>query len=135
MFATHSAMLIHLENGCTTTMRELDYHARQCFQWKKYVVIEYADWLEDGERDEIGEQYSSTYCYDCYKHFEIPNDLYKHLKSPAHHPCVYKCPGCDARFSVLSGLVQHVESGACDEEIYAGTGAIGKLLRYLWLRL
>ena len=119
-------MLIHLENGCVTTMRKLDQYARQCYQWKKYVVEEYADWLEDGERDEIGDEGYGTYCYECNKHFDVPIDLDRHLKSPVHHPYVYKCPGCSTRFSILSGLVQHVESDACDEGIHDGTGSIGK---------
>ena len=143
MFATHSAMLIHLENGCSTNMRELDLHARQCFQWRKYVVEEYADWLENGERDRMAgqlvraspEYIKRRHCHECNRDFDSEKDFCKHIYSPVHHPLVYKCPGCSSNFSVLSALVQHVESDSCDEGIDDGTGAIGKPLHYLWLKL
>jgi hypothetical protein len=44
----------------------------------------------------------------------------------------FKCPGCDDRFSCLSGLLQHVEnSNCCDERINKGTGVLGRLWLFL----
>lgn len=131
-------MLIHLENGCTVNQEDLDRYARNCFQWRHYVVAEYSDYLLDSNR--YGPQARGEYdytvdawtCDECRREFEDEAWLDKHLSSPIHHPLVYKCPECDARFAVLSALVQHVESDACGEGIYDGTGSIGKMLRYLW---
>ena len=131
-------MLIHLENGCRFDMEDLDRYARNCFQWRYYVVDEYANYLlnSDRYRPQAQGEYDYTLdawrCDECDREFDHEALLDKHLASPIHHPLVYKCPECDARFSVLSALVQHVESNACAEGIYEGTGSIGKMLRYLW---
>ena len=44
-FATFAAMIIHLENGCTVQVEDMDRLARQCYQWKKYIAEEYAHFL------------------------------------------------------------------------------------------
>lgn len=100
LFATHSAMMIHLENGCSTTIPELNRLARRCYQWKHYVEPEYERYLLDDN-------------------------------SPPR-PQAFRCPGCKRTFSLLSSLVQHVESKSCSEGIYHGTGAIGKMLHFVW---
>lgn len=38
-------MFIHLENGCSTTIQELNRIARMCYQWKHYVQPEYEHYL------------------------------------------------------------------------------------------
>ena len=44
-------------------------------------------------------------------------------------------PTCDTSFSFLSALVQHVESGTCQEGIHEGSRSIRKMLHYLRLQL
>ena len=105
-------MMIHLENGCNTSVGELDQLARQCYQWRKYVVPEFADYLE----------YSNA-----------------QSASPGR-PYVFKCPTCDTRFKYLSALLQHVESDTCNEVVYENSsygpsGSLGKLMDYLWRRM
>lgn len=140
MFATHSAMLIHLEsNNCSTTMEDLDFFAQKCFQSKKYVVKGLRDFLRERRRSEerAGGRYMeymrNWVCNnrDCQGVFDTEARMRQHVNSPVHDCCPYKCPGCDVRFSVISGLLQHVESNACDEGIYQGSGIIGKLLHFL----
>ena len=106
------------------------------------MVEDYADWLEEGRREE-GTSFPQEYhdysitgcCSHCDRNFESKEALRRHLRSPIHYPWVYKCPDCSTQFSVLSGLVQHVESDACNEGIHDGTGAVGKMLHYLELKL
>lgn len=102
-FATYSAMFIHLENGCSTTIGELNRLARTCYQWKHYIDPIYT--------------------------YYLMNDNF----SP--RPPAFRCPGCERTFSFLSSLVQHVESDSCSEGIHHGTGAIGKMIHFVSLRV
>lgn len=144
MFATHSAMLIHLEsNNCSTTMEDLDQYAEMCYQSKHYVVGGLRDFLRErcrseeraggGERVYMGDWVCND--GDCQRVFDTEAGMRQHVNSPVHDCCAYKCLGCGVRFSVLSGLVQHVESDACDEGIGQGSGSIGKLLHFLFIKL
>ena len=134
-------MMIHLESGnCTTDIASLDVLAQECYQSKKYVVPEYRYWLSRGTRlDDRAKVWESLYegyeCSRCDKYSESKADIMRHTQSPVHDPLTFRCPGCDERFRALSGLLQHAESNRCNEGIYSGTGSIGKLLHYLWLRL
>lgn len=135
-------MLIHLESGnCTTDIERLDMLAQECFQSKKYVVQEYRHWLSRGVRLSdravvLEDGYYAEYeCSMCVKSSETWADILLHTRSPVHDPDVFRCPSCNERFKVLSGLVQHVESDRCDEGIYEGTGSIAKMLKYLRLRV
>ena len=38
-----------------------------------------------------------------------------HIQSSCHHPLVYQCAGCESQYADLSGLLQHVESSACQK--------------------
>ena len=134
-------MLIHLENGCSVTMEQIDLLARRCFQWRRYVVEDYADLLADevyvhteasGEWNSWQEVWG---CNHCNADFDVEKELHRHLYSASHRPHAYKCPGCDDRFVQLSGLLQHVESPACGEWIDCGSGSMGKLIHWLWLQL
>ena len=96
-------MFIHLENGCSTSIEFLNRMARICYQWRKYVVPEHADYLSDG-----GEAYV---------------------------PFAFRCPGCGVTFRYISALLQHVESDACDEGIYEGSGSIGKMIHFIYVQV
>ena len=141
MFATHSAMLIHLESdNCTVTMPELDHFAEKCYQSKKYVVDGCHGYLREERRYIERSHWQNAYCRalecgGCGEEFGTGAAWQQHENSPVHDRLAYKCPGCDTQFKVLSGLVQHVESDACNEGIHDGTGSIGKILHYLWLRV
>ena len=134
-------MLIHLENGCSVTMERIDHLARECYQWRKYVVEEHADFLADDAHlhtEAFGgwNKWQEVWvCNCCPARFEVEKELHRHLYSGAHRPHAYKCPGCDDRFVQLSGLLQHVESPACGEGIDHGSESIGKLIHWLGLRL
>ncbi|KAF3908989.1 hypothetical protein ABW20_dc0108644 [Dactylellina cionopaga] len=61
-------------------------------------------------------------CYICRKTFRKFTTLQRHLASPAHAPALYHCglsflgvdiPGKEKTFKTLSGLVMHLERGAC----------------------
>ncbi|GJF00401.1 C2H2-type zinc finger protein [Phanerochaete sordida] len=56
-------------------------------------------------------------CVLCHKSLKALRSLDAHLNSPAHGEKIYRCPpranGCNAHFTTLSALVQHVESGRC----------------------
>ena len=141
MFESHSAMLIHLESGrCTTTMDELDFYAQECLQHKKYIVDGFKEVLRTNSRDTYKAelQWESYYqrweCVICERLFNSIAAARAHTSSPTHDPKPYKCPCCGTRFSVLSALMQHVESDYCDATV-AKPGAMWKLLHYLEYRI
>ncbi|KAJ8494949.1 hypothetical protein ONZ45_g13059 [Pleurotus djamor] len=49
----------------------------------------------------------------CRKSFQTLAALNSHLNSPAHDRDEFKCPKCSTKFKLISGLVQHIESGVC----------------------
>lgn len=65
----------------------------------------------------------------CHTGFRQLHGLNQHLGSQVHRtdPDTFRCPGCQARFPVVSALIQHLESGVCGlvkqqmvKEIYTG---------------
>lgn len=52
---------------------------------------------------------------DCPRQFRKLGHLNQHLKSQVHQadPDTFRCPGCQSKFSVVSALIQHLESGSC----------------------
>ncbi|TFK75429.1 hypothetical protein BDN72DRAFT_832306 [Pluteus cervinus] len=54
-------------------------------------------------------------CYFCRRQFRQLRALSAHLNSAAHDKDNFKCPNrrCNKEFTLISGLVQHIESGAC----------------------
>ncbi|KAF9459149.1 hypothetical protein BDZ94DRAFT_1268915 [Collybia nuda] len=54
-------------------------------------------------------------CCLCHHTFRTRQSLNSHLNSPAHDANEFKCPGakCGHSFKLVSGLIQHIESGAC----------------------
>ncbi|KAK3707635.1 hypothetical protein LTR37_011983 [Vermiconidia calcicola] len=63
-------------------------------------------------------------CMICNKTFKTKHRLLMHLDSPAHAPKLFHCPPAavlgisggkpEKKFKTLSGLAQHVETGACN---------------------
>ncbi|KAG8797153.1 hypothetical protein FRC16_009178 [Serendipita sp. 398] len=76
----------------------------------------------------------------CERQFAKLNHLNQHLRSQIHRmdPSTFRCPKCSSRFSVVSALVQHLESGSCGlagqhqvKLIYTGLhDAFKRLLKY-----
>lgn len=48
-------------------------------------------------------------------------------------PLSYVCPGCDRDFNRLSGLLQHIESNSCQEDIDSAMLALRRELEPLVL--
>ncbi|KIM29284.1 hypothetical protein M408DRAFT_328942 [Serendipita vermifera MAFF 305830] len=74
---------------------------------------------------------------DCLHGFAKLGHLNQHLRSQFHRtdPNTFRCPKCESHFSVVSALVQHLESGVCGlaesntvKEIYSGLHDIFKRL-------
>lgn len=138
MFATHSAMLTHLESGnCTVDENDLDLLAEKCYQSRRYVSAEHREWLRTEERSDHRAKgvYNSRArrweCEMCQQSFHTQQGMESHVSSPIHDPFVYECPDCEIPFSTLSALLQHVESQTCDEGIWSGSKSIGKLMKYM----
>lgn len=93
-------MIIHLESGaCESGIDILDLNesAAMCFQWRHYLNEEYRSDMLDRQN----------------------------WWDSGAWP--FQCPTCEASFSKLSGLFQHINSQGCSQG-----GAIGKLVK--WLR-
>ncbi|TEB29312.1 hypothetical protein FA13DRAFT_1735019 [Coprinellus micaceus] len=52
-------------------------------------------------------------CGICFKTFRTVVRLTQHMNSPVHDPDAFKCPkpDCGSQFALVSGLIQHLESG------------------------
>ena len=131
-FTSHANLILHLESGtCPSgaTRQILD---------RTVIQIDCSRIITDGRRliqngdgsystrgSEVHETWATQAswngrayeCVLCHKTFRQLPALNAHLKSPAHADKIYKCSptlnGCGTQFSTLSGLVQHIESGAC----------------------
>ncbi|OOQ90548.1 zinc finger protein [Penicillium brasilianum] len=56
-----------------------------------------------------------NYCKDCDRHFDNENNLRMHRNSKIHRGTNVLCPFCKTAFVTASGLVHHIESGACPQ--------------------
>jgi hypothetical protein len=98
-------MMIHLESGtCESGIDILDLNksAAMCYQWRKFLDEEYRDDMLSCD-DLKEEHYGTVY--------------------------PFRCPECDATFSKLSGLFQHVCSKSCEQRLNGGP--IAKLVKWL----
>lgn len=136
-------MLIHLESGrCKTSVEAMDAYAAKCYQRRKYVVKGYGNFLRYRKRARLRAKRSSSpssennaWEYGTYqKQFPSKAGLSNHLASPIHDPEPFKCPCCGQRFSIISALVQHVESNRCEETI-CPKSSVSKMLHYVDLRV
>ncbi|KAJ7827634.1 hypothetical protein B0H14DRAFT_3873595 [Mycena olivaceomarginata] len=120
-FVSRSAVLLHLESGtcrCGTDRRTIDRLVRQfdtnnnitkpsrLLQGANEVTFTASEHAWNGVAYE---------CYLCHAGYRTLAALNQHLGSPRHQEKVYVCPlnVCRVRFSTLSGLWQHIESGQC----------------------
>lgn len=98
-------MMIHLESGACPSgidIVDLNESAAMCFQWKAY--------LDEDYRDELLHRV----------------DLQSEYRDQVYP---FKCPECDICVTKLSGLLQHVYSDACSQNLYEGK--IAKLTKWL----
>ncbi|KAL8960864.1 MAG: hypothetical protein Q9183_005394 [Haloplaca sp. 2 TL-2023] len=58
-----------------------------------------------------------NYCYGCKRSFMNLNNLNQHLKSSIHTGKNVKCPWCTNKYTNLTGVCLHLESGACSSGI------------------
>jgi hypothetical protein len=74
----------------------------------------------------------------CARRFKTLEDLNQHIHSPYHkaRPDTFMCPQCSVEFSIISALIQHLESPACGlasrvevKNIYKG---LVETFRTLW---
>ncbi|KAG7009721.1 hypothetical protein G7Y79_00002g008360 [Physcia stellaris] len=63
------------------------------------------------------EEHPPNYCYECQRSFMNLNNLNQHLKSSTHVGKPAKCPWCPCKFTNLTGVCLHLESGACPSGI------------------
>lgn len=133
---------MHLEGEtCVTSRIELDMLAIGCPHAKHYVIPGCEAHLRTGDR----RRYKAVPvprgskrirgCSECDRKFVTEVGLTTHLNSSAHHPLAYQCPGCHAQHADLSSLLAHVEASDCSEGVTYGTGSIGELLHFLWLKI
>ena len=78
VFATWSAMFIHLERGCNTTIGKLNQSARWCYQWKHYVRPEHAQHLLTGRSRSWPDAFQ---CPGCKRTFTYLSSLVQHAES------------------------------------------------------
>lgn len=122
MFPCISAMTIHLESGaCSSGMTRKTLNNVIRAQDTNHIITERLLTYSDANSEKTIDTWAtnaawngrSYKCYFCPREFRTLPDLNKHLKSPAHEQKIYKCPKCAVRFTLFSGLVQHVESESC----------------------
>ena len=101
-FKTFAHLILHIDGDHCPGMTSdaLNIRAAEC------------DWWED-------------FMHEDFQHIAL-NDWRFHLNRHNLDYYPYFCPECDSQFTKLSGLLQHVESPACDQDIESG--AIGRLV-------
>lgn len=115
--------MIHWEAGnCAHDRGELSWRVDdfpEChlmtFPKERHLLLETAYRHREAPDGFYDFQYNSWCCPYCNKSFSQPQQLTAHLRSPHHDPKVFTCPNqaCGMRFTVLSGLYQHVENSSC----------------------
>ena len=153
-FATYADLAQHLESGACASRVNRAMINSIAVKMDEGRVITNASRLLCGpqsyvSRPLIMQSYATERSYNgwayecilCRKEFQTLARLNQHLDSPAHDDQIYQCPtrygGCGVDFKVLSALMQHCESGACNihqyqaqvdsalDMITAGIGRIG----------
>lgn len=68
----------------------------------------------DSPRDRLEHEIlDHAYCGDCDRDFRNVNNARMHLHSKAHGAESIKCPLCNKRYTTATGVVSHLEAGAC----------------------
>jgi len=134
-----SAMLVHLESGncgCRTTRDDLNRLALACHTSHRFVVRGREEFLRLGQGYRGAPQ---SYFNQRTQYWECPWcnfsgtsfwGLDMHLLSSVHDvkAFIYPDQECKQLIVNLSGLVAHVESERCEEELWEGGQAIGRPL-------
>jgi hypothetical protein len=121
-FKTPSAVAMHIESGCHNITR----HQVTAFVHELKVVptTSVSRRLKGPILPSAAIMTSATQlafngyayeCYLCHHTFMTLERLNAHLNSPAHDADEFKClnPACKTEFKLISGLIQHIESGSC----------------------
>jgi hypothetical protein len=131
-FTSHANLILHLESGtCRSGATRQTVNRRVIELDRGRLITDPRRLIQgpDGEYTRTKSNVIETWatgaswngsayeCVLCYKTFPQLPRLNAHLQSPAHADQIYRCPtaldGCATHFRTLSGLVQHIESGAC----------------------
>jgi hypothetical protein len=121
-FKVPSAIALHIESG--GCHKKIDRHkvTAAVHSLKINPVISISRRIEGPSRPIITytateRAYNGTAyeCYLCHRAFRTLPSLNTHLRSPAHDADEFKCPAkkCGAKFKLISGLIQHIESESC----------------------
>lgn len=138
-FISHSAMLLHLEQGrCASGATRAELNRSIAAMDRGHVIVKPAArriepptrWLVT---DAMQDSYSLLWhCYLCNKTTRTRQQMQAHLDSPAHDDKLFRCPsGCGKETSTLSGMMQHVESQACNAYAVIMQTLVGPMRRML----
>ncbi|KAF8204120.1 hypothetical protein BJ912DRAFT_941995 [Pholiota molesta] len=149
-FVSRAALVLHLESGSCTSGIDRNAVNRYVRQYDtNNVITDPARLLTSGSGSSNQTvQYIATSaswngngfeCYLCHNTYRSLNALNQHLASPRHQDQIYLCrgPSCGQRFSVLSALVQHIESEKCGVSRFravqnAMDSVLGQVGRLTW---
>ncbi|KAL6151569.1 hypothetical protein ACJQWK_10270 [Exserohilum turcicum] len=104
VFKTYGGMIIHLEYGTCSNVDRIELNMLAA------RCMRWRHFIDEDYRNELLAYGDTQYDVD-----------------------PFMCPTCDATFSKLSGLFQHVESSACEQNLH--DRVIGKLRNFLASRL
>jgi Zinc-finger of C2H2 type len=120
-FVSRSAFLLHLEAGsCRSGIKRSDVNAYVRSRDTSNYITDPSRLLtaSDTTYYATGASWNGRAyeCYLCPNEYRTLSALNQHLASPKHQAKIYRCPltTCQEKFSTLSGLCQHVESGRCN---------------------
>ncbi|ROW13248.1 hypothetical protein VPNG_04825 [Cytospora leucostoma] len=86
-------------------MSDTNHFAYECSQCNETYPT-----TEEVTEHEIDDHY---YCADCDRFFMNRNNIRMHLNSSVHRGSSTICPLCKTSFTTASGIVHHLERGAC----------------------
>lgn len=147
-FVSLAAVILHIETGiCSSgvTRADVNKFVRLYNANHKSVIdmlIPRRDIVTEGravvEPVTNGNTQLRYQCSICRAKFRSNTAATSHVESPKHEAKLYKCPneqnGCHQTFSALSGVFQHIESGAgkCQAKQMKGIQKhMGQLMRYI----
>ncbi|EJD55315.1 hypothetical protein AURDEDRAFT_109689 [Auricularia subglabra TFB-10046 SS5] len=138
-FISHSAMLLHLEQGrCASGTTRAEINRRIVQMDRGHIIVKPGvrrsappeRWLVT---DAMQDSYSLLWhCYLCNKTTRTREQMQMHLDSAAHDEKLFRCPGgCGKETSTLSGMMQHIESRACNAYAIIMRKLVGPMRRML----
>ena len=120
MFKAPSAIAHHIESGChkinrhqvTAAVKKLNIVPEICIT-PRLLPSSDPHTISTYIATEKSFNETSYECFLCHKGFRTLPSLNTHLASPAHDADEFRCPKCKRDFTVISALVQHIESEVC----------------------